>query len=160
MATPCAIYNHPELYFRDGNIILSAYSANEENKWDKCAAVSSPTPQDRDSEEDAKRCVIRFRVHKSLLSMHSKIMEDMFLLPQSQSSIQYDEGTEIVEMPDSAEEIEAMLSVIYGRGMFKWYGLSLSRYRIMYVNITAGKRIPDQSQRKLTPAEFRLGTHF
>lgn len=158
MATPCAIYNHPELYFRDGNVILSAYSTNEENKWDKCAAVS--TPQDKDTEEDAKKCVIRFRVHKSLLSMHSKIMEDMFLLPQSQSSIQYDEDTERVEMPDSAEEIEAMLSVIYGRGMFTWYGLSLSHCRIRLGNVTAGERVLDQSQRKLTPTEFRLGTHL
>lgn len=134
MAEPCAIYNHPELYFADGNIILSASSTNEDNKWDKCHAVSSPVPQERDT-EDTKKCVIRFRVHKSLLSMHSKIMEDMFLLPQTHSSNQYLQDTEIVEMPDLAEQIEAMLSVIYGRGMFKWCGLIFSRSRIGVVTL-------------------------
>ena len=55
----------------------------------------------------------QFRVHISVLSMHSKVLKDCFGIPQpkEQESV---EGCPIVCMPDKAADIECVFSLLYG----------------------------------------------
>ncbi|KAH8113883.1 hypothetical protein DFH11DRAFT_1743985 [Phellopilus nigrolimitatus] len=83
---------HVTLWLSDGNIILAAAAKELPNR------------------------VIMFRVHKSILALQSQIFADMFSLPSPDGSQDADDnydGIPVVSMPDSAEEIECMLNVLY-----------------------------------------------
>lgn len=72
-----------------------------------------------------------FRVHKSVLSMHSPVFNDMFTLPDtaacselvgrqaesvnstSGSVNETYEGVPVVELPDTVEQVEQLLSIFY-----------------------------------------------
>ena len=58
-----------------------------------------------------------FRVHKSVLALHSSVMADMFLIvrPESGSeSDSFEDGCPVVEMvDDSGKEWEELLALIY-----------------------------------------------
>ncbi len=73
----------------DGNVVLSAISS------------------------DKSRTVL-FRTHKSLLSDQSEVFETMFGLPQDQESVEADsyESLPLVRMPDTAEQVEALLNAL------------------------------------------------
>lgn len=89
---------HTSLYLPDGNIVLEATSE-----------LDNP---------DVSRRVVLFRVHKSVLSRQSEVFADMFGLPASSASASesYD-GVPVVELPDSAEDVESLLEVLYD----PWY---------------------------------------
>ncbi|KAI0785333.1 hypothetical protein BC629DRAFT_1516332 [Irpex lacteus] len=85
--------HHPTLYFDDGNVVLSAL--------------------------DAKGRRVYFRVHRSVLVRHSPILSDLFEIPPLRNEGPphdvkevYDDALHI-SMPDSAEDIESFLKVLY-----------------------------------------------
>ena len=45
---------------------------------------------------------------------HDTIFEDMFTLPPNPDVLELHEGIPLIRMPDSYEELEAFLEVLYG----------------------------------------------
>ncbi|TFY73469.1 hypothetical protein EWM64_g10543, partial [Hericium alpestre] len=90
--------HHEPLYFHDGNIVLTAVDAVGEQ--------------------------VAFRVHQSILAVHSPIFADMLSLPTSTGAATetYD-SVPLVRMPDNAEDLKRLLEVLYCRPM-----LRLKRY--------------------------------
>ncbi|EIM82193.1 uncharacterized protein STEHIDRAFT_23738, partial [Stereum hirsutum FP-91666 SS1] len=81
------------LYFSSGDICLSAPYAQ--------------------ALESSSAYGLIFRVHRFTLSLHSPVFRDMFDLPeQPGANVMYD-GVTLVQMPDSAEDIEALLYAFY-----------------------------------------------
>ena len=76
-----------DFYFPDGNIILSA-------------RVKDGT-------------LVYFRVHKSVLSLHSPIFADMFAMPLPSVTDTYD-GLLLVHLQDDADDLKAFLQALYG----------------------------------------------
>ncbi|KLO13580.1 hypothetical protein SCHPADRAFT_827761 [Schizopora paradoxa] len=78
------------LWFQDGNIVLSAVDA----------ATARP---------------VLFRVHMSSLASRSRVFNSMLSLPQGEDDEQTEvhEGSPLVRLPDSAEDVEALLRAIY-----------------------------------------------
>ncbi|TFK48999.1 hypothetical protein OE88DRAFT_451274 [Heliocybe sulcata] len=81
---------HASYYFADGSIVLSA--------------VHSETKQ-----------VVLYRVQTTLLSRHSEVFADMLTMPSPPEAPTY-EGAPLVHLPDTAEEIEAMVHCFYDPG--------------------------------------------
>ncbi|TDL15805.1 hypothetical protein BD410DRAFT_796008 [Rickenella mellea] len=85
--------HHESIYFQDGDIILSALN------------------------DDGSK--ILFRAHKFILAHHSPVFMGMFTLPQPQATIHEGhsevegDGIQEVEMPDRAEDLASLLSVLY-----------------------------------------------
>jgi hypothetical protein len=75
-----------DLYFEDGNIIISASNASGD--------------------------LIYFRVHKSILSKQSIVFRDMFSLP-SVSDVETYDGVPLVHVHDDAKELKQFLQGIY-----------------------------------------------
>ncbi|TDL15828.1 hypothetical protein BD410DRAFT_85521 [Rickenella mellea] len=81
---------HDTLYLPTGDVVLSARSTLEDHG------------------------LMLFRVHKFMMAHHSSIFKDMFALPTAVEDCNesYD-GAHLVHMPDSAEDLESLLSVLY-----------------------------------------------
>ncbi|KAH7910070.1 hypothetical protein BJ138DRAFT_1153834 [Hygrophoropsis aurantiaca] len=79
-------HKHESLYLSDGNIAISAPRASGGE--------------------------MVFRVHQSMLAMHSKIFADMFSLPQSDEAEKYD-GVPLVRLSDDSEGFEGVLKAMY-----------------------------------------------
>ena len=85
--------HHPTLYYDDGNVVLSAYTKNLTSQY--------------------------FRVHRSILCMHSPVLADMFAIPPLRDDGPTSELTECydgalhIQMPDTAEDTESFLNVLY-----------------------------------------------
>ncbi|KLO13577.1 hypothetical protein SCHPADRAFT_873836 [Schizopora paradoxa] len=81
---------HDTLYFSDGNVVLSATNAD-------------------------KSSTILFCIHRSSLTRRSEVFESMFTLPgaEGETTSEKYEDLPLVRMPDSAEEVEALLNAIY-----------------------------------------------
>lgn len=77
--------HHPTLYYSDGNVVLSGRGQDGSVQY--------------------------FRVHHSVLSMHSHVLADMFAMPPMKDET-YD-GMLHVRMPDSAEDLASFLGVLY-----------------------------------------------
>lgn len=77
-----------ELYFTDGNIVLSA--------------------------NDSEGNLVFFKVHQSMLSKHSTVFADMFSLPAFSVSVTdvYD-GAPLVHLQDDIEDLSRSLRVFY-----------------------------------------------
>lgn len=107
------VERHRKFYFADGNIVLSAYSSelvqSLEDEKDETSDGSSNEPEP--SPETTRK--ILFRVHKSILQSASQVFADMLGLSEGEASELYDE-VPLVHMPDPAEDIEAMLDMLYG----------------------------------------------
>ncbi|KAI5119034.1 hypothetical protein M0805_001857 [Coniferiporia weirii] len=101
------VFRHPTLYFDDGNIVLSAVS----NTHNELLRAINNTP---DGSDTSAPQTLLFRVHRSILMENSDIFRDMLELPESPSGVneKYD-GVPVVQMPDSAKEIEDILKVFY-----------------------------------------------
>lgn len=56
---------------------------------------------------------MQFRVHRSLLSLHSPIMKDCFACPQPGNAPTL-EGCPLVHLPDPTKDIENFCALIYG----------------------------------------------
>ncbi|KAH8114970.1 hypothetical protein DFH11DRAFT_1590720 [Phellopilus nigrolimitatus] len=99
---PVERQHHPSLWISDGNIVLSA------NK-------------NSGTEHESSKSEVLFRVHKGVLARHSQVFAGMFTLPEvsefapgvRKNANEMYEGVPFIVMPDSADEIEAMLHVLY-----------------------------------------------
>lgn len=88
-------YQHSEsLYFASGDICLSA-----------------PYAQALESSSSAYGLI--FRVHRFTLSLHSPVFRDMFDLPEQPGANELYDDVALVQMPDSAEDVEALLYAFY-----------------------------------------------
>ncbi|KAI5119035.1 hypothetical protein M0805_001858 [Coniferiporia weirii] len=101
------VTRHPTLYFADGNIVLSALSAPHSKL--SCAVNIIPEASNLSTPN-----TLLFRVHKSLLQENSVVFRDMLELGEASSELdeKYD-GVPMVQMPDTAEEVEDILKVFY-----------------------------------------------
>lgn len=63
---------------------------------------------------------VQFRVHRSMLSLHSTVFADMFRMPQPiQPDLEtYIEGCPVVTLADSADDVSAIISIFYGNMKF------------------------------------------
>lgn len=77
---------HETLWLYDGNVVLCAKNLNGEH--------------------------VGFRVHMSVLSKASPIFADMFALPASNANELWG-GQPFIRMPDSAEDLEEVLKILY-----------------------------------------------
>ena len=55
----------------------------------------------------------QFRVHMSILSLHSTVFRDMFEIPQPENGEPSVEGCPLVQVSDSVEDFTVMLSAMY-----------------------------------------------
>ncbi|KAI5119036.1 hypothetical protein M0805_001859 [Coniferiporia weirii] len=103
------IAQHPTLYFADGNIVLSALSTAHSGPTSADSNItdaSDPVPMEPKS--------LLFRVHKSLLLENSVVFRDMLNLGDAPSGVNEEhDGAPVVQMPDSAEEVEDLLKTFY-----------------------------------------------
>lgn len=77
-----------ELYFPDGNVVLSV--------------------------NDNSGNFIFFKIHQSMLSKHSAVFADMFSLPASSvSATEVYDGAPLVHLQDDAKDVKQFLRVIY-----------------------------------------------
>lgn len=85
------VVRHSKYYLKDGDIVL----------------CSSP---------DASHESTVFRVHKGVLSFNSPVFRDMFAV-SNQNTVQdrYDD-TAMIELSDSAEDLEGLLHALYDPG--------------------------------------------
>ncbi|TDL25286.1 hypothetical protein BD410DRAFT_896201 [Rickenella mellea] len=83
----------PDIWFSDGNIVIVVI----------------------ETDENARRRHL-YKVHKSILSMHSPVWRDMFGLPQSFNSPASGDcynGVPVVILPDDVKDVDDLLSAIY-----------------------------------------------
>ncbi|TDL14522.1 hypothetical protein BD410DRAFT_694288, partial [Rickenella mellea] len=81
---------HETLYLPTGDLVLSAMSNLKDHG------------------------LVLFRVHKFMMAHHSSIFRDMFALPiPVEDCNESYEGVHMVHMPDSAEDLEGLLRVLY-----------------------------------------------
>lgn len=59
---------------------------------------------------------VQFRIHRSVLSMHSNVMKDCFSYPQPSDGPAV-KGCPVVHVSDSAQDIENLCSLLYARHM-------------------------------------------
>ena len=110
---------HEDLWFADGNILLSAVSipGTERGRWKTVKTTER---------REVKTVKMFFRVHKSILSRHSDVFRDMFDSPAVRGDVldAKDVGKlngddkDFASLPhvvlhDSAEEVSAFLKTIY-----------------------------------------------
>lgn len=107
-----AVVKHTEFYFDDGSIVLSAHSTEVSLPGKELESSGSSRP-------NASRKVV-FRVHKSILRSASRVFADMFELSDGSASDIHD-GVPLVHMPDSAEDVEAMLDMLYGSSFTRMF---------------------------------------
>ncbi|KAJ7045774.1 hypothetical protein C8F04DRAFT_1249156 [Mycena alexandri] len=81
-----ASQHDPDLYFDDGNIVLSA--------------------------KDGKEQAIYFRLYRGILAYNSPVFSDMLAMPPPQIVEHYD-GVPLVEMPDDADDLRVLLSLLF-----------------------------------------------
>ena len=88
------VERHPSLYHADGDIILAA----------------SASPELRQL----------FRVHKLFLAHHSDVFKDMLQLGQGAQVDAIYDGVPVVAMSDKAEDLAALLDIIYNPTYVWW----------------------------------------
>lgn len=76
----------------------------------------------------------QFRVHKSVLSMHSTVFCDMFMIPQPHGQLEV-EGCPIVHLSDTAGDVDCLLRAFYGRSVS--VSTSLFVNRMIFFDITS-----------------------
>ncbi|KAL0952535.1 hypothetical protein HGRIS_006794 [Hohenbuehelia grisea] len=86
---------HPDLYFEDGNLVLSA--------------MDEETALDHNTEH---QIVTFFRVHRSILAKHSPVFRDMLAFPTPQDVERYD-GVPHVRLYDSCDDLTGFLTAFY-----------------------------------------------
>lgn len=112
-----AVEKHTEFYFDDGSIVLSAHSTEVSLPGKELESSGSSRP--KMPRPNASRKVV-FRVHKSILRSASRVFANMFELSDGSASDIHD-GVPLVHMPDSAEDVEAMLDMLYGSSFTRMF---------------------------------------
>ena len=93
---PITEEHHQDLYFDDGNVVLSSLKRNGTTR-------------------------VYFRVHRSILCRHSPVLAEMFAIPPllddsedpSKGFKESYDGVVHIQAPDTAEDIESFLGVLY-----------------------------------------------
>lgn len=98
---------HSTLYFPDGNICLSAELPRVSPITLDDSSIAAP--DDLTKEPTG----LLFRVHRSVLSLHSHVFRDMFSMPDLSGSSEVYDGLALVRMPDSANDLESLLGAFY-----------------------------------------------
>ncbi|KDQ58283.1 hypothetical protein JAAARDRAFT_262371 [Jaapia argillacea MUCL 33604] len=83
----CDDSSHAFPYFPDGNVVLAA--------------------------ENADHKLRHFRVHRSILALHSPVFADIFTMPVQPEAEQYD-GVPLVRLSDQSEDVSEFLKSFYG----------------------------------------------
>ena len=83
-------YESPDLWFDDGNIIIRTFLSD-------------------------KKAYIAWKVHKSILALHSIIFHDLFDGPQAAFDVASDryDGVPVMDLPDSPSEMNNFLKALY-----------------------------------------------
>ncbi|KAL0947807.1 hypothetical protein HGRIS_013880 [Hohenbuehelia grisea] len=84
-----------ELYFRDGNVVLTVERTEEYDGGDLATIITY------------------FRVHKSILAQHSMVFRDMFALPQPPEHRDLYDGVDLIRLHDSQDDLKALLQLFY-----------------------------------------------
>ena len=90
---------HNDLWFPDGDIILTAYREKHSSNTHSTRGHTS----------------ILFRVHKSIISNHCKVFKDIFGIPATKGVDQEIEGVPVVHLSDKASHLADFLGIIYGQ---------------------------------------------
>lgn len=91
-----SLRRHETLYLPDGNIVLAS-------------TISKTREHTAQVQRDEH---VLFRVHISILTMHSAVFKDMFSSPGKAVNDSY-EGAPLVMMQDTVAELEAFLKALY-----------------------------------------------
>lgn len=97
------LQHHDSLYFPDGNIILATDSKST------FKPVSQPVDGTKLHWQNG---VLLFRVHMSVLSLHSSVFKDMFESLGTADNEMHD-GVPLVKMQDTVSELECFLKAMY-----------------------------------------------
>lgn len=88
------------MWMDDGNVVLGAvHELLVDDSVEGTATTATMTTR-------------LFRCHKSVLAKHSSVFRDMFALAQVVATENY-EGVPLVSLPDRAEDVKALLQVLY-----------------------------------------------
>ena len=114
MAAQCLFVNHPELYFEDGNIVLSASCTLDKEKWGNNNLLSS-LARGGLSAADADHLGFRFRVHKSILASSSKTFKEKFERLRTCEADGTHDGVPLICIPHRAETVDYVIAILYGK---------------------------------------------
>ncbi|KAF7791100.1 hypothetical protein EIP86_002061 [Pleurotus ostreatoroseus] len=92
---------HPQLYFPDGDIVLSA------------------SKRVYDSEHNATTTVVLFRVYEAVLTYHSQVLQDLLSNLSAKEARETYDGVLRVNLPDHADDLEALLGALYNLSMLR-----------------------------------------
>jgi hypothetical protein len=83
-------YESPGLWFDDGNVIIRAVLNHN-------------------------RAYIVYKIHKSILILHSNVFRDLFDGPQAAFDVASDryDGLPVIQLPDSPSEVDHFLKALY-----------------------------------------------
>ena len=81
-------YRSPDLWLQDGTIVLRAVSPHTHTLY---------------------------KVHKSVLALHSSVFRDIFSGPQAafDAGSEWYDGVPLMEMPDPPEDVDSFLKALY-----------------------------------------------
>ncbi|KAG8958800.1 hypothetical protein FRC03_008804, partial [Tulasnella sp. 419] len=100
---------HKTFYFKDGNIILRV-------KQDAARLVEN-TAQEPESSQQLQHSHILFRVHQSVLTLHSSIMTNILSIPEpalGSADRELVDGCDVIDLHDPLQDIEKLISALYG----------------------------------------------
>jgi hypothetical protein len=82
-------YESPDLWFDDGNVVIRTILGH--------------------------RAYITYKVHKSILVLHSNVFRDLFDGPQAAFDVASDkyDGLPMIQLPDSPSEVNDFLKALY-----------------------------------------------
>ena len=108
-STKPLLERHPQLYFEDGDVVLAAelpQAAVEQG------SANQPTDEGDPPATPPPKYQL-FRVHKTILGIHSAVFANMFM-DASPVQIEVHDGAPFVTMiGDSAEPLAKLLSLVY-----------------------------------------------
>ncbi|KAG8916866.1 hypothetical protein FRC02_003498 [Tulasnella sp. 418] len=97
---------HKTFYFKDGNIILRV-------KQDAARLVEN-TAEEPESSQESRDSHILFRVHQSVLTLHSSIMISIPEPPMDSADRELVDGCDVIDLHDPLQDIEKLISALYG----------------------------------------------
>ena len=92
------VLKHWQHFYDDGNLILRTQG----NTGETGASLEESEPK-----------IVLYRVHKSLLALHSPIFRSMFDASSPSAGDDTYDGVPVVDMPDKAYDVQLLLDGIY-----------------------------------------------